>query len=478
MVDRKRILQAALRQDFAAFVHKTVQTVSPGDTYRPNWHIDGIAYLLTQAYAGDVLRLLITQPPRSLKSINTSVAFVAWSLGHNPELRFICVSYSNELSLELARQCRLVMESEWYKDLFPGTRLEKSTSNELITTKGGGRVATSIGGTLTGRGADYIIIDDPLKAEDAQSEAARRKVIDWYRGTLSTRLNNQREGRIIVVMQRLHEEDLAGHLIKSGEAWRQLNLPAIAEEDETIEIGRGRVHHRKKGEPLHAEREPLSTLKSLQQRIGSLAFSAQYQQAPVPLEGNLIKRDWFKRFDEVPADARVIQSWDLASSVNPNADYSACVTVALKNKQLYVIDVWRGRLDYPRLKKHIIAHALRFNAKDVLIEKAGPGLSMVQGLRNEYTADFPTPIGITVKQDKAGRLEASSAVIERGDILLPQDAPWLGDFLNELLAFPNGSHDDQADAFSQLINWYEQRHRYRSTGSYIPAILITADDYG
>ena len=422
MVDPKRALQAALRQDLTSFVHKVFLTVSPGDMYFHNWHIEAIAHLLTQAHTGELHRLLITQPPRSLKSITTSVAFVAWALGHDPTLRFICVSYSQELSLELSRQFRLVVESDWYKELFPAMRLKKSANGEFITTKGGGRVATSIGGTLTGRGADYIIIDDPLKAEDAQSEASRRVVINWYKGTLSTRLNNQREGRIIVVMQRLHEEDLAGYLLESGEPWRHLNLPAIAEENERVETSPGRFYERKKGLPLHAEREPLSVLQGLHKKLGALTFAAQYQQSPVPLEGNIIKRAWFKRFDNAPKGARIIQSWDVASSTNDKADYSVCVTAAIKNKKLYIIDVWRGRLDYPSLRKHIIAHARRYDADDLLIEKAGPGESMVADLRGAHTLNIPTPIGIKPKEDKAVRLEAASSVIERGDVLLPQDA--------------------------------------------------------
>ncbi|MEL6370243.1 MAG: phage terminase large subunit [Pseudomonadota bacterium] len=463
-----------MRQDFATFVHKVFQTVSPGDAYLHNWHIEAIAHLLREAYVGEEKRLLITQPPRSLKSITTSVAFVAWALGHDPKLRFICVSYSQELALTLSRQCRLVIESDWYRALFPAMRLKKSTDAELITTKGGGRVATSIGGTLTGRGADYIVIDDPLKAEDAQSSTARSAVISWYKGTLSTRLNNQREGRIIVVMQRLHEEDLAGHLIERGEPWRHLNLKAIAEEDERVAIGDGRHHTRKKGEPLHADRETIAVLEQLRAKLGALAFAAQYQQSPVPLEGNLIKREWFKRYDHPPEGAQIVQSWDLASSTNERADYSVCVTAAIKDKKIHILDVWRGRRDYPALRKHIIAHALRYDANDVLIEKAGPGEAMVADLRDGRTRGLPTPIGIKVKEDKAVRLEAASSVIERGDVLLPKDAPWLGDFLNELLSFPNDRHDDQADALSQLINWHTKRNRRSSRGIGMPAILITA----
>ena len=157
MADQKRALQAVLRTNFASFVHRVFLTVSPGDGYLHNWHIDAIAYELAQVHGGEARRLLITQPPRSLKSICTSVAYVAWLLGHDPTLKIICVSYSQDLALELSRQFRMVVESEWYQELFPKMRLKKSAGAEFVTTKGGGRVATSIGGTLTGRGADYIL---------------------------------------------------------------------------------------------------------------------------------------------------------------------------------------------------------------------------------------------------------------------------------------------------------------------------------
>ena len=171
-------LAAVLRTDLTAFVEKVFATVSPGDLYLDNWHIEAITHELGRCLDGDNTRLLITQPPRSLKSICSSVALVAWALGHDPARSFICVSYSQDLAGKLAGQFRQVVDSEWYKAVFPKVRLTKHAANECITSAGGGRVATSIGGTLTGCGADVIIIDDPLKAEDAASTTARAAVIE------------------------------------------------------------------------------------------------------------------------------------------------------------------------------------------------------------------------------------------------------------------------------------------------------------
>ena len=215
-VSDQALLAAILRQDLGAFVAKVFQTVSPGDLYLHNWHIDAIVYALLQVHAGYTRRLIITQPPRSLKSICASVGFVAWSLGHDPSKRFACVSYSQELAATFARQFRVVVLSDWYRALFPNVRLAKDTETECVTTKGGGRITIPVGGSFTGRGADIIIVDDPMKAGDAQSETARRTVNDWYGTTLLSRLDDKEKGAIILVMQRLHEDDLAGKLLREG----------------------------------------------------------------------------------------------------------------------------------------------------------------------------------------------------------------------------------------------------------------------
>jgi hypothetical protein len=213
-----------------------------------------------------------------------------------PVDRIIVASYSGNFASELHRQFRMVVNSTWYQALFSGTRWERETDSEMITSEGGSRFATSVGGTLTGRGADLIIIDDPLNATEAQSEASRKRVIDWYGGALVSRLNDKETGAIIVVMQRLHEDDLAGHLLRQGD-WMHLNLPAIATEDQDIPLANGSTYRRKQGDLLHSERESRETLDRIKTQIGSLQFSAQYQQQPIPLEGNIIRRRWFVTYD-------------------------------------------------------------------------------------------------------------------------------------------------------------------------------------
>jgi hypothetical protein len=237
----------------------------------------------------------------------------------------IVVSYSADFGAELHRQFRMVINSAWYAALFPQVKWAKDTGFEIVTTLGGGRYATSVGGTLTGRGADLIILDDPLNASEAYSEAARKRVIDWYDGTLVSRLNDKETGSFIGVMQRLHEEDLAGHLREQG-GWDCLELPAIALDDEAIPLGHGLTHCRRAGDILHPERESRAALEAIRVEIGSLLFSAQYQQRPTPPGGAMIKRNWVRRYIERPRREdvlQIIQSWNTAMKGGPVNDWSS-----------------------------------------------------------------------------------------------------------------------------------------------------------
>jgi hypothetical protein len=240
MTDKHAFLDALLREDFVSFLNKTFVEVSGGDQFLGNWHIDAIAWELKQIQDGNNTRLIVTMPPRYLKSIAISVAWPAWMLGHKPQLRFVCVSYSKELASKHASDCRAVMQTDWYQRIFPKTRLRKGSMAEMDfgTTQGGGRLSTSVGGTLTGRGGDIIVIDDPIKPDEAHSETTRKTVLHWFSNTLLSRLNDKKTGSIVLVMQRLHEEDLAGHLLEAG-GWHHLSLPAIAETDLEIATGHG-----------------------------------------------------------------------------------------------------------------------------------------------------------------------------------------------------------------------------------------------
>lgn len=458
--DLRRLLELKTRTDLAAFIHRSFQTVVPGQRYRHSWHIEAIAWHLQQCLAGTIRRLIVTMPPRSLKSICASVALPAFALGHDPSQRIIGVSYAQELALKHARDCRAVLASAWYKALFPGTRLDprKNTEAEFETTARGYRLATSVGGTLTGRGGSLIIIDDPMKPGEAMSATRRAAVHEWYDGTLVSRLDHKVSDVIILVMQRLHVDDLVGHVLEK-EAWTHLDLPAIAGQAHAVAIGPGEEHHRAVGEVLHPEREPLEELERLKAAMGSQVFAAQYQQAPVPAEGNLIHRAWLRRYTVPPARLAhdlIVQSWDTASKAGEIHDFSVCTTWLVRGEEQFLLDVFRQRLEYPELRRAVADLATAYAASAVLIEDKGSGTHLIQDLRRSGRL---FPIACTPEGDKVMRLHAQSVKFETGQVLLPERAPWLDDFLAELLAFPGGRHDDQVDSLAQALAWSGQRRR-------------------
>ena len=331
-------LDAILRSDLSQFVRKVFATVSSNDTFKPNWHIEAIAHELTRCHAGENRRLLITQPPRSLKSICSSVSFPAWALGHDPTQRFLCVSYSEGLASEFTRQFRMVTESEWYRRVFPGMRLKTETRTEAITTRGGGR------GRLVGGRLDHRPWCGLHRHRRSAQGRGRRLQNSTQKGHRLVRRHAQhtaqRQGA-----GRHHPGDAAAAPGRPGRLHDRarrlapaLNLPAIATDDRAVPIGPHELHYRKAGSILHPERESRETLERIMGEIGSLQFSAQYQQSPVPPEGNLVKREWFKYYDTASSPGpgvKIVQSWDIATTTDERNDWSVCTTWAIKQKDFY-----------------------------------------------------------------------------------------------------------------------------------------------
>lgn len=460
-----KVLNAILRTDFHAFVQKVFETVSPNATYLDNWHIKLICSEISDMLTGKNRRLIINIPPRYMKSIICSVALPAFILGHNPKATVICVSYSDDLSLKFANDCRNVMESDWYKDMFPGTRISKSRRSvaDFETTKNGGRLSTSVGGTLTGRGADFIVIDDPIKPTDAMSDIIREKVNQWFQSTLCSRLNDKKLGCILLIMQRLHENDMTGFLLNSDMGFKLLRLPVVAEEDEHWEIKRPFSNKilcitRAPGDLLHPDRDGEQEILELRKTMGELAFACQYQQRPAPLVGNLIHKDWIHYYNELPDKMdRIFLSWDTASKVSANNAFSACSVIGIKNQKLYLLQIYRERLEFPALCRKIAELHEEYKTKypsaliTTLIEDASSGPSLAQQLRYEH-GDMKVTL-VKPDTDKITRLESVSSYIENGLILFPSVAPnWWQDFSSELFTFPNTTFKDQCDAFSQCLH--------------------------
>jgi predicted phage terminase large subunit-like protein len=446
------VLDAYLRTEFTGFLERSFLTLNPGATYLRNWHIDALAYHLELVRRGKIRRLIVNLPPRFLKSLMCSVAFPAFVLGHDPTKRLIVVSYGAELATKLGNDCRTVVQSAWYQRLFPEMRISriKNTEAEVITTRHGCRLAASVGGSLTGRGGDFIIIDDPLKPQDAYSDSKRESANEWFDNTAFSRLDDKLTGKIIVVMQRLHLNDLTGKLSRGSDEWTVLNLPAIAERDAQIQIGEKRYYYRKVGDLLHSEREPMDVLESIRAQLGPDIFAAQYQQNPVAPGGNMIKRHWVRRYENLPvrtSSMHVLQSWDTASKEGEQNAWTVCTTWYVHEGRYYLVDVLRDRFDYPTLKERAIAHARLHKPTTILIEDTGVGTALVPEVRN---CGFAV-IAVQVGHNKQTRISVQSAKFASGQVHFPHGAPWLEDLEAELFAFPASRFDDQVDSVSQAL---------------------------
>ncbi|TCL08258.1 putative phage terminase large subunit-like protein [Shimia isoporae] len=469
-----RASTALYRTDLFAFTWKVFETLHSGKTqgFVPAWHVQAMCHELDSIRTAENKRLVINVPPRHLKSITVAVAFVAFILGHQPHAKIIVASYGLDLARLHSEATRKVMSSPWYQRLFPDTRLARrgNTQDEIKTTKGGGRKAVSIGGAVTGHGADYIIIDDLMKAGDATSEAELVRAQEYIEGSLLSRFDNPAEGRVVMIAQRLHERDPAGYLLEKA-TYRHLNLPAIAEEDCEVPVGHGKLYSRRKGDALFPEHMDRQTLDRMRKEMGSVIFNCQYQQNPIAPDGSVLRWEWFGTYKKaLPRSGYqlVVQSWDTGMSASPKSDCSVCTTWGFMDKKWHLLDVMRDRLDFPDLEARVRSLTGRWRPDLVLIENAASGTPLLQRLRMDDSALYQA---IRPDKDKEIRFNAACASVEAGNVLLPEDAPWLASFKRELQSFPRGSHDDQVDSFSQFLNWSAGNGFYRSLGREHPINL-------
>jgi len=440
------------RRSLAAFTKKAFQIVDPGAVYKHNYHIDLISEYLEACYTGDIRKLIINIPPRFMKSIITTVAFPAWVLGQDPQQQIGTASYSSNLATEHSVATRTVMQSLWYQHLFKDTVIAQGSNlkTEYDTTKRGKRWCTSVGGTATGKGGNILIADDPMNPKQALSDTERDNANKWFDQTWSSRLNDPDTGVMIVIMQRLHQDDTTGHLLEKG-GWEHLSLPMEAEHRTVITFPSGREVIREPGELLHEERASANTIQELKTLLGSYGYAGQYQQRPAPIGGGIIKLAWFPRYNVLQsANQGVVHSWDTAQKAGELNDFSACSVWHEQYTHTELVDVYKKRMEYPELKRRVIAMAARDNPYAILIEDKSSGSSLLQDLRNETSLPV---IAIEPTADKVTRMSTVAPTCEAGNVHLPESAPWLHDFEAELEAFPNGAHRVQGDCFSQYLNW-------------------------
>lgn len=461
MMSSKEIYLAAVRANLKVFLTQCFTTIYPGKAFLGNWHIDAILYCLEQSIEGKKSRLIINLPPRHLKSFIISVVLPAFILGMDESARIICISYSDELSRALSRDFRRIVESELYRMVFPNVRPTKLTENEFVTDAGGGRYATSVGGTLTGRGGDFILVDDPIKPEDAYSDKARQSVNEWFRSTLLSRLDDKQKSVLIIVMQRLHVNDLTG-FVEAGGGFYKLALPALSTCDERIPVSDDEVYLRPAGEALHDERESLEMLEAIRDQIGSYNFASQYQQHPESPEGGMFKREWFQIITKPPIfwrNGHWFVSIDTALSTSETADYSAISLIYADKTGYYILFAERGRWDYEMLRAKVWAYLEKIGREVYfVIEAAGVGISLISTLRKAGLRCFH----YTPKDGKQVRAAYALPIIHsrRVHILNKEgENDWVEPYINEFVIFPHGRFDDQVDSLVQLLPWAENRIR-------------------
>lgn len=449
------------------FVWGAYKQLNPGADFKDAWHIKLLCRELQGTIDNPGRKLLVTCPPRYGKSFIMSICFIAWAMGHNPKLRFLVASYSEHLANEHAATFKKLVESTWYKKLFPKMRIDprNSRASDIQTTKSGRRKAISRGGTATGFGADIIVVDDIIKAADAASPVERQKARDYFEQTLFSRLNDKKNGQVIANQQRFHEDDPAAALI--GKGLDHVCLRAIAEEDETWELYGDEVHLRMRGEALFPELEDIQELEKIKRIISPPVFSAQYQQNPVNPGGNRISWDKLQFYDpDISPYVRsdylyIIQSWDTASLAEPGSDYSACTTVGLhKTSKWHIINVARGQLSYDKLRERALFLARRYMPDRIIIETAASGYALISDMRRQlcggrFTHGQLQIIAYSPRVGKEERVFTRQHKLEDGTFLLPERATWLSDFRHELTAFPVGKNDDQVDSLIQAIDYLE-----------------------
>lgn len=457
MDDDKKNLIAICRSDFGAYIEKSFNILNPHKKLIPGRHIDGMAWHLSQCITGKIKRLIITVPPRHLKSHCASIAFPTFVTGHNPGRKIITVSYAEELAHSFSRARRKLTTSPFYNLMFPKAKIDpkKCTESLIEMREGGSCLATTVRGGVTGFGASLVIIDDPIKAADAMSDSERDYVNRWFRDTLYTRLDNKNDDVIIIVMQRVHDDDLVGHVLELDD-WTHLCLPAIAEEYSEIQYTEHYTHERLVGDVLHPETETYETLMRIKRIMGSRNFAAQYQQSPLPENGNMVKAEWFKRYADCLAldwFDEVFQSWDTAVETGDENSYSVCLTFGRKGPDFYLLDVNRGHYPYYTLRRLVLEEAQVWGSNRVLIERAPSGISLLQDLSRERGLNL---VGITPDLDKKARFSRITGVIEAGHLILPEEAPWLAEFEREIIRFPSVKHSDQADALAHAL-WHARQ---------------------
>ena len=486
--DTCREIDAELaRRRFRDFIRLAWAVAEPGRPFLSTWHVDAIADHLQAISEGQIKNLLINVPPGHGKSLIVSVLWPAWQWIRSIEgacWRGLFASYDSGLATRDSVRCRSLIESPWYRETFrPPWKLsgDQNEKGYFENTRSGFRISLSVGGRGTGFRGDAVIVDDPLNATDQYSESVRRESILWWGQSMSSRLNDMEKGNKIVIMQRLHEMDLSGHVLEQGN-YEHLYLPSEFEPGRRSATSIGWCDPRTEaGEILFPALYPQTVLDQAKKDLGSAGYAGQHQQRPSPAEGGMLQPRWW-RFHKPrglvlgPVKLRlpdgsegeiyaidlpdkfdaVIQSWDCTFKDRSTSDYVVGQVLARKGADRYLLHQVRDRMDMPRTAQAIRTMSAAYpDCGAKLVEDKANGPAVIQFLEKEITG----LIGINPEGGKHSRASAVSPQLEAGNWYLPHPgiAPWVSGFIEECAAFPNGAHDDQVDAWSQGGNYMRRR---------------------
>lgn len=447
---------AACERSFYAFVRFAWPHVDDSP-FVDGWHIKAICDHLQAVQDVRIKNLLINVPPGCGKSILVSVLWPVWCWIKKPSSRFMCASYSADLSTRDAVKARYLIASAWFQ--LRWGRLFAFASDQNMKTKyendkKGWRIATSVGGRITGEHPDFVVVDDPHNATEALSDAKREEVVEWWNGAMSTR-GVARGVRKVVIMQRLHEEDLSGVILKAGD-FEHICLPMRFEKDRMPTTSIGWNDPRKvEGELMFPEVFPEKAVKGMELNLARRA-AGQLQQRPTPADGDVFRKSWFKYYrienDLIRCrgggsyrlkDCWIFATVDLAVSEDQDADYTVIKVFAVaKDSSTFLLARHRERMIAPKIVPALKATARRWKCDWIGIEAVAFQLAIVQQARREGL----TVKKLTPKGDKVARANSATGRMEAGMVYFPEEAEWLTELENELLAFPNGKHDDQVDA--------------------------------
>jgi predicted phage terminase large subunit-like protein len=445
--DTKKLVQT----EFLAFAMKAFAYLNKGSDLGQDKYLKLLAERLARVAAGKTKRLVVSLPPRHFKTFMGSICLPAWILAHNPSAKIVILTYGQDLSDKIAYAIRKILRSDWFEQAFR-TRLAKNRTKvmDFVTTDGGGVRSLSIEGGVTGLGADYIIIDDPVEIKDCDNAKRLERIHNLFDNEIQTRLDRPKKGCIVIIAHRISENDLPGHVLQKG-GWKHLKLPLIAMRSRTYDLGEGELWERKKGELLRPDAFTKQDIRRLRDSKQP-GFETLQQQNPGGGDRLRIKEEFFPAFsaDQPMGQSPVVLTIEPGQKGGPTNSFSVIQAWAPKDGAHLLIDQWREHASYPEFRSQTRQFIRTYRPSAVLIEDTGLGPSLISEIKAQNGMELVpiTPVG-----DKVERLRQHRGAIRSGLVRLPQGAVWRAEFISEATQFPYGLFDDQMDALSQYLGW-------------------------